>query len=250
MESSIWTKTGTVSSPMPNPFSSFAAAESVEFLAVQLPGRGARRSESHPHDLSECAKQTLMAMKPMITHGNCPYVVIGYSMGSWLAFEICQLALKENLQLPVHFIATAMISPNVPVTERPWKPTSTLDTQAFQEQLRNWGCNDVLFEPDMWKIYEPLLRADHNMLDTYIPKDAKEPLGIPCSVIRGKDDVHLSNNELFMGWFDVLYTPEEKYIIDTEGDHGLIFDAKHRENLFNKVIDILEKVLLEAEYGP
>lgn len=63
--------------------------------------------------------------------------------------------------------------------------------------------------------------------------------------------MHLSNNELFKGWFDVLNTPQEKRcIIETEGDHGLIYSAKHREVLFTKIIDILEKVLLEAEYGP
>ncbi|KAL8432394.1 hypothetical protein ACSSS7_004644 [Eimeria intestinalis] len=176
MESSIWTTTGTTLSPMFNPFCEFAKKDAVSFLGVQLPARGMRRKEPHPGTIQEAARQSMEAIRPLIAPGSCPYVFVGYSMGCWVAYEVACLAKKEGLPLPLHFIAASMVSPNLPKKMRPWKCTSTLDTEKFQDQLRAWNCNEVLFHPDMWMAYEPLLRADHNMLDLYEYTDMKGTL--------------------------------------------------------------------------
>lgn len=169
MESSIWTSTGTTLSPMPNPFCDFAKKDDVCFLGVQMPFRGMRRKEAHPGTIQEAARQAMEAIRPLvclaltagrlrssigggiedldyrmlfilsaismrtqIASGNCPYVLVGYSMGSWIAYELLCMAKREGLPLPVHFIIAAMVSPDLPKTMRPWKCTATLDTHGFQ----------------------------------------------------------------------------------------------------------------------
>lgn len=252
MESSIWTSTGTTLSPMPNPFCDFSQKEAVSFLAVQLPFRGMRRKEAHPGTIQQAACQAMEALRPLIERGNCPYVLLGYSMGAWIAYEVLCLAKKKGLPLPLHFIAAAMVSPDLPKAQRPWKCTATLDTAGFQNQLREWNCNEVLFQKDMWASYEPLLRADHNMLDTYERTEMEEPLEVPCSVLRGKQDRQLTNDKLFQGWFKLFGQEAESAtnaIITVEGNHGLVFDSVNRKEFFNRIIDILDKVLLGIDYG-
>lgn len=214
-----------------------------------MPFRGMRRKEAHPGTIQEAARQAMEAIRPLIANGNCPYVLIGYSMGSWIAYELLCLAKKEGLPLPVHFIVGAMVSPSLPKTMRPWKCTATLDTPGFQNQLRAWNCNEVLFQRDMWAAYEPLLRADHNMLDLYEPTDMHGELEVPCSVFRGKQDQQLADESLFEGWFKVLGQGNSGTIIAVDGDHGLVFDPSNRRGFFNRIVDILDGVLLGIEYG-
>ncbi|CDJ37663.1 Thioesterase, related [Eimeria tenella] len=324
MEASIWTGRGTSLSRMPNPLCDFAQKEGVAFLALQMPFRGLRRREAHPRTLRAAAAQALDAMRPLISKGCCPYVLVGYSMGCWLAFEVlqqaklealllplhfvaaamvspdlpphrrpwtataaldtaafqiskgccpyvlvgysmgCWLAFEvlqqaklEALLLPLHFVAAAMVSPDLPPHRRPWTATAALDTAAFQNQLRQWNCNEVLFQKDMWAAYEPLLRADHNMLDEYQPTDLT-PLDIPCSVFRGSRDLQLADNSLFEGWFRLLRSKPAAaaaaaaagpQVQTLDGDHGLVFDPNGRKNFFNKIVEVLDGVLLAIEYG-
>lgn len=252
MESSIWTSTGTTMSPMPNPFCEFATKDAVHFYGVQMPFRGMRRKDPHPGTIQEAARMAMEAIRPLIMKGNCPYVLMGYSMGAWIAYEVLCLAKKEGLPLPVHLIVAAMVSPNLPKALRPWKCTATLDTSGFQNQLRAWNCNEVLFQKDMWAAYEPLLRADHNMLDLYEYTDMNGVLDVCCSIFRGKQDQQLTDESLFQGWFEVLGQKEKTQknsIIAIEGDHGLVFDSNNRREFFNRVVDILDSVLLGIEYG-
>lgn len=251
MESSIWTTTGTVLSPMPNPFCDFALKESVHFLCVQMPFRGMRRKDPHPGTIQECARQVMEVIRPLIRRGNCPYVLIGYSMGSWVAYEVCCLAWKEALPMPAHFIVAAMVSPNLPKTLRPWNCTATLDTPSFQNQLRAWNCNEVLFERDMWAVYEPLLRADHNMLDLYEPTKTNEKLDVPCTIFKGKQDIQLADESLFEGWFKVLGQEGKKgaNLNLVDGDHGLIFHPANRRDFFTRIVTVLDNVILSTEYG-
>ncbi|KAL8445981.1 hypothetical protein Emag_004946 [Eimeria magna] len=186
MESSIWTTTGTTLSPMFNPFCEFAKKDAVSFFGVQLPSRGMRRKEPHPGTIQEAARQAMEAIRPLIARCKCPYAFVGYSMGSWLAYEVTCLAKKEGLPLPLHLIAAAMVSPNLPRKLRPWKCTSALDTEGFQ------------------------------------------------------------------GWFEVLgqaKSEKPNAIIPIEGDHGLVFDAAKRQAFFERIVEILDSLLLEIEYG-
>lgn len=59
-------------------------------------------------------------------------MLVGYSMGAWIAYEVLCLLQQYHLAPPVHFVAVAMVSPDLPIHLRPWKRTASLDTQGFQ----------------------------------------------------------------------------------------------------------------------
>lgn len=62
-------------------------------------------------------------------------MLLGYSMGAWIAYEVLCLAKQKGLPLPLHFIPAAMVSPDLPKAQRPWKCTATLDTAGFQVSI-------------------------------------------------------------------------------------------------------------------
>lgn len=75
---------------------------------------------------------------------------------------------------------------------------------------------------------------------------------VPCSIFRGKQDLQLADESLFQGWFEVLgqeANNKANSITLIEGDHGLVFNSAQREAFFNRIVDILDSVLLSIEYG-
>jgi len=59
-------------------------------------------------------------------------------------------------------------SPTIPCAQRPWTPQSQLPNKIeFQEECKKWNVNDIVFTDGMWKMYEPLLRADFTCFDEY-----------------------------------------------------------------------------------
>jgi medium-chain acyl-[acyl-carrier-protein] hydrolase len=42
---------------------------------------------------------------------------------------------------------------------------------GHQDECRQWDINDVVFTPAMWRVYEPLLRADFKLFDEYKYRD-------------------------------------------------------------------------------
>lgn len=115
-------------------------ANSVEVLAVQPPGRGARREEAFVADLQArvvsrfgfrffnarslpCPPQTLAArLLPQVGRSllEAPYCVVGHSVGTWAAFEFLALARDHGLPMPRHAFLSSFPPPTIPVNERPW----------------------------------------------------------------------------------------------------------------------------------
>ncbi|PFH37330.1 hypothetical protein BESB_037880 [Besnoitia besnoiti] len=208
MDVTVWTGVGTPKAPTVNPLVTFCEKEDAQLLAAQLPGRSLRSKESVPDTIQDCAAQLLEVITPLAS-SHVPYVLVGYSMGCWIAYELaCALAKKKqadaSVRLPVRMILASMVSPDTIPKDRPWRETRNLSDQEFQEELRGWSCNDVLFQPDLWSAYGQLLRADHRLLDDYVPTTPENPLGVPCSVFRARDDLKLKSPSYFFNWFSLL----------------------------------------------
>lgn len=69
--------------------------------------------------------------------------------------------------MPAAAFLSAMPSPDTAEAARPWRRQSGLGAAAFQDECRAWGISAAVFEPGMWRTYEPLLRADFRLFDEY-----------------------------------------------------------------------------------
>lgn len=50
---------------------------------------------------------------------------------------------------------------------QPWKPNKEMSMAQLQAECRLWDVNEVVFRPDVWPTFEPLLRADFSLFDQY-----------------------------------------------------------------------------------
>ena len=63
--------------------------------------------------------------------------IVAHSVGTWIAYEFMCLARTEGLQQPKLFLLSSMPSPDIPLTERPWRRQSDLSEQEFI--VRQWA---------------------------------------------------------------------------------------------------------------
>ncbi|EPR64639.1 hypothetical protein TGDOM2_271892 [Toxoplasma gondii GAB2-2007-GAL-DOM2] len=112
---------------------------------------------------------------------------------------------KEGAQLLAVQLPGRSLRSKEPVPATIQKCVSQLlDVIAPLEELRGWSCNEILFQSDLWAAYGKLLRADHLLLDDYIPTKREEPLGVPCSIFRARGDLKLQSPSHFVNWFSLV----------------------------------------------
>ena len=44
---------------------------------------------------------------------------------------------------------------------------NVLNANGVQDECRAWDINNIIFEPSMWTMYQPMLRADFSLFDSY-----------------------------------------------------------------------------------
>jgi len=66
------------------------------------------------------------------------------------------------------FYTSVLLKPSLsPLPHQPWKPNKEMSVAQLQAECRLWDVNEVVFRPDVWPTFEPLLRADFSLYDQY-----------------------------------------------------------------------------------
>jgi medium-chain acyl-[acyl-carrier-protein] hydrolase len=208
----------------------------VEVCAIRLPGRESRLRETPFTRLYPLAVELAHVLQPLLDR---PFAFFGHSMGAIISFEVARQLRRERLPLPMHLFISGCMAPHL--ARR--RMTHALPEREFIDELQKYGAlpQEVLQEPELMRLYLPMLRADMEMLVTY--EHWKEvPLECAISAFAGLSDHAvspedvLSWNEHTTGLFDFHLLP---------GDH--FFLQSSREQLLQLVsldlvrdIDVLE----------
>ena len=156
---------------------------------------------------------------------DVPYIVIGHSVGTWLAYEFVRLAQKEGLPAPVNAFLSNFPAPDVPAEERPWTPNRGLSDEKFKDECRAWDVNEAVFGPNMWRTYKTILRKDFELFDRYVHRhwDAKaeggkvpEPFHFPITTFYGLQDKRCDEFKVRQWRF---FTKAKFEIIEVCGNH-------------------------------
>lgn len=164
----------------------------IEPLMVQLPGRQARLREPCLTRVPPLVEALGAACAAWLDR---PLAIFGYSMGALIGFELAHLLREHRGFEPVHLFACARRAPQLPPAD-PY--LHHLPDAAFVDELtrRYEGIPPaVLAEPDLLRLFLPVLRADFEMMATY-QFQPRPPLTMPISAIGGRTDPQVSEADL------------------------------------------------------
>ncbi len=155
----------------------------IEVCPIQLPGRENRIGETPLKRLSVLVDELVEALLPVL---DLPFTFFGHSMGALVSFELTRQLRKRNLSLPSRLFLSGCGAPQMSNLE---PPIYHLPREEFIAAVRrlNGTPEEVWQHEELVKILLPYLRADFEIVDTYIYQP-DVPLTIPITVYGGQQD--------------------------------------------------------------
>lgn len=160
--------------------------DTVELLAVQLPGRENRFREPFIRRMEPLASAIARAIAPRI---RAPYAFLGYSLGAATAFEVASILCRMGAPMPAHLFAAAGRPPHLyPLSPR---ISALTDDELFDtlERLYDFQIpSELRMYPDLRSSTLATLRADFEIAETYHCNQT-QPLPCAISAFSAQQDV-------------------------------------------------------------
>lgn len=157
----------------------------LDVYPVPLPGRETRIAEPLPRSLDELADKLADQLAPRLAR---PYALFGYSMGAVLAYELGRRWLRQGLPAPEAFFILACNPPDRLLAGR--TPIHPLESSAFWEAIMDLGGTpkEILDSAEAKALFEPILRNDFRMCETYRHRQDGKRLDCPTHVFVADRD--------------------------------------------------------------
>lgn len=207
----------------------------VTLCRVQLPGRESRFGEPLLHAMPDLLEGLLLALRPWLGHR---LVLFGHSMGGIVAAELVH-ALRDACGVtPLHLLISGSRPPHVPTPS----PMSRLPSARFRQALQRDGGTpqEVIDCDELMALFEPILRADHTVLETWAPQPVR-PLAVPLTVLAGLEDT-IVPHPVVSQWQAYAAGPYRQ--VDLPAGH--FFVRTHAEAVQAVVRSTLSPLLMEA----
>lgn len=194
--------------------------ESIGVLPIQLPGRGERMGESPYRRLTSLLDDICPAILPFLDR---PFALFGHSLGALIAFELAKRLEFQHSCVAKHLFVSGHRDPTCPAMH---EDLYRLPTPAFVSALRQYSTTlcGLLGDPDALDVFLPILRADFELLETYVYEPGL-PLSCPITVLAGRDDISVPHEHLAQ-WR--LQTTVACSIHTLSGDHFFVMTNRGR----------------------
>jgi medium-chain acyl-[acyl-carrier-protein] hydrolase len=211
----------------------FAADTSLSL--AQLPGRGARLGEPPFKQYKPLVNALADAIIPQLPQ---TFAFWGHSMGALIGFELARELRRRGRPGPVALFVSGRIAPH---TTDPDPPAFNLPEQEFIAELRrlNGTPREVLESPELKELFLPVLRADFELVETYV-YEPEPPLACDIYVYGGLQDTGVPAASLkawqqqTSGTFKVRMFPGDHFFLHTSVE---LVHALRRD-----VLDLLQKI--------
>lgn len=165
----------------------------INLKPIELPGRGMKIMDEYITNIHDAVNNIYNGIKSEIN--DEPYAIFGYSLGSWLAFELCLKIKQENMKAPSHVFFAAKEPPHYKTTEHSNYLLS--DDKFIDTILKKGGTPLELFEDDDFiEFLLPTMRADYEMLDKYIYNSGHITINSDMTVLNGLNDTVIDNSNM------------------------------------------------------
>lgn len=215
--------------------------ESVEYVAIQLPGRSARIDEKPFKQFDDMVQSVTDSMVEHITGNNPPFAFYGHSLGSLLAFEVCKELQKRYLPLPRHLYFSGRGGPCA------LEPYQRLDIHMKDHEFAEhciefFGPQPGLVNQKLFSVSLPPLRSDiesyYNYLDGGRKNDDK--VTVPISVWGASGDI-LSQPHIIETWRNYTDSSFQRLVI-RENDHHFHDKPLFRNTLATSLLQLVVRV--------
>jgi surfactin synthase thioesterase subunit len=159
--------------------------ENINLCLIELPGRGKRMNEKLLDNIDMLLENIFENIKQIIDSGEM-YAIMGYSMGSILAYELYYMIKAASLQLPKHIFFCAGRTPDAYDDFKKAK----LDDEAIIEGIDALGglSKDILSNKKIKGKFVPVIRADYKVIQSYFFTEGRQLIECNISAICGEDD--------------------------------------------------------------
>jgi external thioesterase TEII len=201
-------------------------SQSYEFIPLELPGRGKRMAERLINSVDSAVSDYVSQIEK---HRNGqPFIVYGHSMGASLGLEVTK-KMELRGDRPLRLIVSGNAGPGIHENKRRY----LMDEDNFKNELRELGGvpEEVLNDPDLFGFFEPIMRADFEILESERKTDNGEiVLETPIIALMGDSE---DKSDQISNW-KTFSTKEVKTVI-WSGNHFFIHDhAAHLAKLITE----------------
>ncbi|MGA4844524.1 thioesterase II family protein [Streptomyces sp. G45] len=203
------------------------AGDRWRVVPVALPGREKRLLETPYRNVVEAAKNTVDDVVAELGAGTRT-VLFGHSLGAVLAYELAHLLSQRGVRVERLVVSG---SPG-PWTQRERRATGLPDEEflARVEEFAGFR-HEALDHPEMRELILPVLQADCEMHENYVPS-TDEPVAVPICSLRGDRDGLVTADEARQ-WRDATTSGAFGYV-EFPGDHMYLVDQGR------EILDVIE----------
>jgi medium-chain acyl-[acyl-carrier-protein] hydrolase len=204
--------------------------KSIDIDPVELAGRGKRFEEPFYQSMEEAVNDVYEIIGDEFEQSH--YALLGYSMGSWLAYGLYKKIVHNNRRRPEHLFLAAKEPPHVKIDA---KIVHKLDDENFMKEIFHMGgtSEKLLEDKELLDLFLPILRADYRITEMYKESSLKEKLNCPVTVFAGEDD-DISINDI-KRWDEIANNDFSFYTF--KGGH--LFIQNNVENICDIINDTL-----------
>jgi surfactin synthase thioesterase subunit len=165
---------------------------SIDVVPTIYPARERLFSQPPTRRMGPLVEQLADALFP---HTHRPYALHGHSMGAWVAFELARTLRRRGAPPPVHLVVCARRAPHLPSEDTPlWSLPQDALLGGLERRYGAMGA-EVRADPELLRLFLPMLRADLEVLDTHV-HTSDAPLDTPITAFGGTDDHAVPEHEL------------------------------------------------------
>jgi medium-chain acyl-[acyl-carrier-protein] hydrolase len=156
----------------------------LTLVTHELPGHGLRMKEPLQRRMPSLVNDVLERLGAHFQH---PYALYGHSFGAALALEVTLRLREGGREAPLGLFVSGRRAPK---SREVGTPIYQLPSAAFHTRLARYGGTPavVLQNAELMAMFERILRADLEALETPRDEAAALPLAVPIRVMLGRDD--------------------------------------------------------------
>lgn len=204
----------------------------VEVVPIEMAGRGARLKERLSQNMEQAVADIYGQIERHVDEG--PYAIFGHSMGSLLAYELLHQLSASGHRLPQLVVFSGSNPPNRYVG----KSRHLLSDDDLRNELLLFGGTpeELLLHEELLELVMPIIRADFQIVETYVPREHTLVFDCDFLVLYGKTDLFTSAKQA--GEWS-RYTSGKCQIEFFTGGHFFLYE--HEEGIARLIKQKLEK---------